>query len=344
MRITNNTEGKAIFIILTSFISFLVSAPYLYADDSYLLDSPAKENYRLDDYQVDDDYSTYYEVNPYERKIKNKRPQVKNKRAYDQERYNFINGIGSEFPINKSKANTPPRAKPTADRPRSNNQASKPYVAPPMSNMSKNNSAPRAMAKPAMQDISVNQPDVNFIANTNNNQTMAASNSNIPENYEVNLFAGNTGNTSKQQDSEVQKPFKAEYVPENMERNMQQLSKAGESINSAINTLENIERYKKNRIIRVIDEDMVKYGLGSKVQVDWTGPIEPLLREIAAVSGYNFKIVGMSPAIPVLVSSIHDNVEIGDIAREAHLQSKDRADVVIYPKNKTIEIRYTELG
>ena len=39
-----------------------------------------------------------------------------------------------------------------------------------------------------------------------------------------------------------------------------------------------------------------------------------------------------------------DNIAIGDIIRQAHLQAKERVNLVIYPKSKTIELRYNELG
>lgn len=357
MKITNNTKGKAIYFILTSFISFVFILPCLYADDSYLLDQPVKENYR-----IDDDYSIYYETNEYDTNeydtyefdindSVNKNNKVKSNSSFAQERYNFINGISPGAPSVKPKSSSNAKAssrtsKQNSAPPMSKNNSSKPLANKTQISYNKPvkkpavRTAPKTNSQTIARDVNEPSPQVNSVVNEYN-ETVIASNSNVPENYNVNLFAGSTNSP---EENKIQKLDKAEYIPENMDRNMQQLSKTGASINSAINTLENIERYKKNRIIRVIDEDMGQYGLGSRVQVDWTGPIEPLMREIAAFAGYNFKVVGMSPAIPVLISSIHDDVEIGDIAREAHLQAKERADIVIYPKNKTIEIRYTELG
>lgn len=117
-----------------------------------------------------------------------------------------------------------------------------------------------------------------------------------------------------------------------------------ESINSSITQLEKIERYRKPSIISVKDENMKQYNLGHNVQVDWSGPIEPLMSEIAAYSDYRFKVVGIAPAIPVLVDIAHDNIPIGEVIREAHLQAKERANLVVYPKSKTIELRYNEIG
>ncbi len=122
------------------------------------------------------------------------------------------------------------------------------------------------------------------------------------------------------------------------------IASAAGSISSSITQLEKIERYRKPRIINVADDNMKKYNLGQKVQVDWSGPIEPLISEVAAFSDYRFKVVGVAPAIPVLVDISHQNVAIGDIIREVHFQSKERANLVVYPKSKTIELRYNEIG
>jgi defect-in-organelle-trafficking protein DotD len=89
---------------------------------------------------------------------------------------------------------------------------------------------------------------------------------------------------------------------------------------------------------------MSRYNLGQRVLVDWSGPIEPLINEVAVYSDYKLKVVGVAPAIPVLIDIANDNIAIGDIIRQAHLQAKERVNLVIYPKSKTIELRYNELG
>lgn len=135
-----------------------------------------------------------------------------------------------------------------------------------------------------------------------------------------------------------------DYTPQNLVEGRQKLMIAGTDINAAISDLEKIERYRKQRIIKVVDENMASYGLGKRVFIDWTGPVESLMKEVADYSDYKFKVVGVAPAIPVIVNVVHSDIEIGDIVRTAHLQSKERADIVIYPKSKTIEIRYFELS
>lgn len=129
-----------------------------------------------------------------------------------------------------------------------------------------------------------------------------------------------------------------------MEDNSKELVRTGASINAALTGIDRLERYRKARIIKVVEENMAQYGLGDRVFVDWTGPVEPLLQEIADYTDYKFKVLGIAPAIPIIVTSAHNNIEIGDIITEAHLQARERADVVVYPKSKTIELRYFELS
>ncbi len=86
--------------------------------------------------------------------------------------------------------------------------------------------------------------------------------------------------------------------------------------------------------------NFANYGLGQKVSVDWSGPVEGLVREIAAVSGYKMRVVGAEPAVPVLVDIYARNQPIGDILRNAGYQTDQRANVVILPDSHYIEVRY----
>ncbi|MBP9721552.1 MAG: DotD/TraH family lipoprotein [Gammaproteobacteria bacterium] len=126
--------------------------------------------------------------------------------------------------------------------------------------------------------------------------------------------------------------------------NINVISNAALSVTRATTELEKIERYRKPRIVSLQDESNAKYHLGQRVNIDWSGPIEPLISEVAAFSDYKLKIVGVAPAIPVLIDIAHNGVELGDVVREIHFQSKDRANLVVYPRSRTIELRYNEIG
>jgi defect-in-organelle-trafficking protein DotD len=84
------------------------------------------------------------------------------------------------------------------------------------------------------------------------------------------------------------------------------------------------------------------YGMGGLTTIDWSGPIEPLLRQIAVASNYRLRVLGTAPAIPVLVTVYTKNVMLGDVLRDVGYQGGRRAAVVIFPESRVIELRYAK--
>lgn len=84
------------------------------------------------------------------------------------------------------------------------------------------------------------------------------------------------------------------------------------------------------------------YGMAGLTSIDWSGPIEPLLKQIADVSNYRLNILGTPPAIPVLVTIYSKNRMLGDILRDVGYQCGRRATVVVYPGSGVIELRYAK--
>lgn len=84
------------------------------------------------------------------------------------------------------------------------------------------------------------------------------------------------------------------------------------------------------------------YGMAGLTTIDWSGPIEPLLKQIAMASNYRLRVLGNQPAIPVLVTINAKNTMLGDILRDAGYQASKRANVVVFPSSRTIELRYAK--
>lgn len=84
------------------------------------------------------------------------------------------------------------------------------------------------------------------------------------------------------------------------------------------------------------------YGMGGYTTVDWSGPVEPLLKQIANASNYRLRVMGTRPAIPVLVTIYAKNAMLGDILRDTGYQVGRRASVVVFPSSKVIELRYAK--
>ena len=81
-------------------------------------------------------------------------------------------------------------------------------------------------------------------------------------------------------------------------------------------------------------------GMGKLASVAWTGPVKPLLQKIAEATGYQLNVIGQKPQIPVLVSLNMHNVPIATILRNVIYQVVTKANVVVYPNRRIIELRY----
>lgn len=84
------------------------------------------------------------------------------------------------------------------------------------------------------------------------------------------------------------------------------------------------------------------YGMAGLTTIDWSGPVEPLLKQLAAASNYRLAVLGTPPAIPVLVTMYTKNVMLSDVLRDTAFQCGRRASVIVYPMARLIELRYAK--
>lgn len=84
------------------------------------------------------------------------------------------------------------------------------------------------------------------------------------------------------------------------------------------------------------------YGMGGLTTVDWSGPVEPLVQQIARAANYRVRVLGTSPGIPVIVTVFTKNAMLGDVLRDVGYQCGRRASVVIFPGTRVIELRYAK--
>jgi defect-in-organelle-trafficking protein DotD len=84
------------------------------------------------------------------------------------------------------------------------------------------------------------------------------------------------------------------------------------------------------------------YGMQGLTTIDWSGPVEPLLKQIAMAANYRLRVLGTPPAIPVIVTIFSKNKMLGDVLRDVGYQCGRRATVVVYPGSQVIELRYAK--
>jgi len=120
------------------------------------------------------------------------------------------------------------------------------------------------------------------------------------------------------------------------------LSSAAVSVSKSLAELAEIERasHPPVKLLSPVDADMI--GMGQLTSIDWSGPIGPLAKKIAAACKYKLKVLGTSPSIPILVSIVAKDTPLADILRDANFQCGNKANIVVYPASKIIELRYVK--
>lgn len=76
------------------------------------------------------------------------------------------------------------------------------------------------------------------------------------------------------------------------------------------------------------------------VTVDWQGPVEPLIRDLAARAGYTFRTTGRAPTNMRMISIVANEEPLFGVIRRAGAMAHGFADIVFNPSTRTIEIRY----
>ncbi len=85
-------------------------------------------------------------------------------------------------------------------------------------------------------------------------------------------------------------------------------------------------------------------SLEKRTTMRFSGPIEPLVKLLAAEAGGSFDAIGVAPATAIPISIDVREKRIGDVLREVGLQAGSRAVVAISEgvagDNVTVELRY----
>ncbi len=119
-----------------------------------------------------------------------------------------------------------------------------------------------------------------------------------------------------------------------------QLSEASVDVGHSLQQIAAIQlaTHPKAKLAEPLNPDLI--GMAQQTSLDWTGPIEPLLKKIAQASHYRLRVLGDKPPIPVIVAINANNVPLADILRNATFQVENKANITLYPATRTIELRY----
>ncbi len=119
-----------------------------------------------------------------------------------------------------------------------------------------------------------------------------------------------------------------------------QLLATAQSIEESLGILAAAEKAENPPILNTAPLTTPEGGMGGKVDIEWTGPIGPLIDRVAELTNYRVKTLGQEPAIPILVSISMKKAVIADILQNASLQVGKRAYILVFPESRLIEVRY----
>jgi defect-in-organelle-trafficking protein DotD len=121
------------------------------------------------------------------------------------------------------------------------------------------------------------------------------------------------------------------------------LSSAVDKASAALQTLASVEQA-RNPGVNLQMPPSAPVELRRIVSVDWTGPIEPIARSLADRAGYQMQVNGDRPPVPVVVSLVAREKSVVEVLRDIGLQAGQRADVVVDPDRRLVELNYAAVS
>jgi len=120
------------------------------------------------------------------------------------------------------------------------------------------------------------------------------------------------------------------------------LVRSAVSVSQSLRKLAEIEKAVHPEATLPAAPSAAKIGMANLAAVNWNGPAEPLLSQLAASSHYKFRSIGKKPTLPLLVAINCKNHNIVEIIRDIDFQIQKNAAIVIMPKQKLVELRYKD--
>lgn len=121
------------------------------------------------------------------------------------------------------------------------------------------------------------------------------------------------------------------------------LDRSAAEVSRSITALAEVEQYDrfKREPQQPRSYEQVK-DMTQVVTMPWEGPVEAAVRQLAQHAGYTLKVIGRSPVIPILVQIGAQPATVSDLLRNVGLQAGARADVIVYPEQRIVELRYSD--
>jgi defect-in-organelle-trafficking protein DotD len=118
------------------------------------------------------------------------------------------------------------------------------------------------------------------------------------------------------------------------------LAEAASSISRSLSNLAEIEQATTPPPPSYAPPNPATYGMANLVSIDWAGPVQPLVSQIAKATGYQVRVLGNPPPVPIMVFVSVKDMQIGNVLRDVGFQTHQKASIVVFPNSRVIELRY----
>lgn len=76
------------------------------------------------------------------------------------------------------------------------------------------------------------------------------------------------------------------------------------------------------------------------VTFNWTGPVEPLVQELARKAGYSYGVIGAQPPLPITINLRATNKPLINVLRDIGMQMGARGDLNVNAQSRMFELQY----
>lgn len=117
-------------------------------------------------------------------------------------------------------------------------------------------------------------------------------------------------------------------------------AEAAVSISHSLSELGLAQRNESGLLKRESEQSDLPKVMSRLVSIDWAGPVEPLVKQLAESVQLRVKVIGAEPGIPVLVSLRKRDTSVYDILQDVRGQIGERAEIMVFPSSGVIELHY----
>ena len=120
----------------------------------------------------------------------------------------------------------------------------------------------------------------------------------------------------------------------------QLLAEAAATVSRSISQLAQLQRAKNPGLYKPVAQQPLTKQTSKLATVKWTGPVEPLLKQMANRTGLKFNTLGQKPSSPIIVTLDVKQLPVAEIVKNVAYQAQNHASIHVDASKEVIELRY----